>query len=197
MFAVQVMNFLKTLVMKTLREREESMVKSNPISNLNSFGDDGHQSSSLPILKDGMESGSDSSEEDTVFVVEEPSLQSPSHHIEYGSETESGSKSLPALTENIIPRGNRLLVDICPCSVISQVCSLTNGIQDCSSTTSLTKGVQANTRKSKSLRSSDSNMIKYAKKVIAPQVAGPAEKNKGTTIIGLMNSRTELAEAWR
>ncbi|KAK7268009.1 hypothetical protein RIF29_20691 [Crotalaria pallida] len=192
MYAVQVMNFLKTLVMKTLREREESIVKSNPTSNLNSFDNDGHQSSSWPIRKGDVESGSDSSEEDTVFVEEEPSLQSPGHLMEDSSETESGSNSLPTSEENIAPKANRSLVDVCPCNVVSQVCSLTNGVQDYSSTTGQTKVIQANICKSRSLCSSNYNMVKYALPVV-----GPLDKNKGTSIIELINSRTELAEAWR
>ncbi|KAL2992809.1 hypothetical protein AAZX31_10G069400 [Glycine max] len=109
MHVVQVMNFLKTLEMKTLREREGSTVKSNTVSDLNSFGDDNHQSSSQLKLKDGSENGSDFSEEDKVFVAEEPSQPSyPSHLIEYyGYETKSGSKDLHTPTKNIIPRENR------------------------------------------------------------------------------------------
>ncbi|RDX69291.1 Rho GTPase-activating protein 1, partial [Mucuna pruriens] len=194
MYAVQVMNFLKTLVMKTLREREESMIKSNPVSDLNYFGDDEYQSSSQLTLQDGSESGSDFSEEDDkVFVDEEPSPQShPSHLIEHGYETESGCKSLYTATENIITRGNRLLVNTCPCSyIVSQMCSLTNGIF-----TSLTKGDQANICKSKSLDLSYSNKVTCSKKVVELPVKVPAEKNRRTSITGLINTTTDLAEAW-
>ncbi|KAG4982346.1 hypothetical protein JHK82_027204 [Glycine max] len=112
MHVVQVMNFLKTLEMKTLREREGSTVKSNTVSDLNSFGDDNHQSSSQLKLKDGSENGSDFSEEDKVFVAEEPSQPSyPSHLIEYyGYETKSGSKDLHTPTKNIIPRENSVTI---------------------------------------------------------------------------------------
>lgn len=197
MYAVQVMNFLKTLVMKTLKEREESRGKSDPISYLNSFDDDGHQSPSQLILKDGSENGNDSSEEDRAFVTEEPSRQSPSHLVEDSYETETRSKSMSTSTENFISKGNRLLVDSCPCNVVSQVCSLTIGLQDCSLTTSLAKGDQGNICKSKSLQLSTYNTVKCPKKLIELPVTGPAEKNKGTAIIGRINSRSELAEAWR
>ncbi|KAK7345323.1 hypothetical protein VNO77_15925 [Canavalia gladiata] len=192
MHAVQVMNFLKTLVMKTLREREESMVKSNPVSDQNSFGDDGHQSSSQLIIQHVSGSGSDYNEEDKVFVSEEPCLQShPNHLTEDGHEMENESKTFPTPTENIIPRGNRLLLDNCPCNIVSQICSLTNGIF-----TSLTKGDQANIHKSKSLHLSNSNNV--SKKMVELPVEGTAEKNMRTSIIGhVMNSRTDLVEAWR
>ncbi|TKY53107.1 Rho GTPase-activating protein 1 [Spatholobus suberectus] len=193
MYAIQVMNFLKTLVMKTLREREESMVKSNPVSDLNSFGDDGHQSSSQLTPQDGSESRSDFSEEDKVFVDEEPSPQShPSHLIEHGYKTESGCKSLHTPTENIVPTGNRLLIDTCPCNIVAQMCSLTNGIF-----TSLTRGDQANICKSESLHLSNSNKVTCSKNVVEWPVEGPVDKNRRTSITGLINSTTDLAEAWR
>ncbi|KAK7244885.1 hypothetical protein RIF29_39714 [Crotalaria pallida] len=184
MYAVQVMNFLKTLVEKTLREREESMGKSDPISNLNSFEDDGHHSPSQLLLKDSSLNGNDSSEDDTSFVTEEPSQQSPRPVTEDDSETESGSKSLSASIENFISIGNRLLVDSCPCSVVSQL------------TTSLTKGNQTNICKTQSLRLSTYDKAKCPKKLIELAVTGPAE-NKGRAIIGRINSRSELTEAWR
>ncbi|CAN1252107.1 Rho GTPase-activating protein 1 [Linum perenne] len=47
MYAVQVMNFLKTLVTRTLRERQDSIVDSTPTSRLGPFDDEsGHQSPS-------------------------------------------------------------------------------------------------------------------------------------------------------
>ncbi|KAL2345242.1 hypothetical protein Fmac_006527 [Flemingia macrophylla] len=202
MYAVQVMNFLKTLVVKTLREREESIVKSNPVPNLNSFDDDGHQSNPDMLNHNGSEDGNDCSDGDegTVFVTAEPSQQSPSHLTEDGCETEeaeTGSKSLQTSTENFISSGNRLLVDSCPCNLVSQICSLAIGLQDCSLATGPTKGDQAKICRSKSLQLSAYDTEKCSRKVIELPVVGAAEKNRGTTIIGRINSRTELAEAWR
>ncbi|XP_057721016.1 rho GTPase-activating protein 5-like [Arachis stenosperma] len=203
MYAVQVMNFLKTLVVKTLRDREESMVNSNPVSNLNSFDDDGHHSTSQLILKDDSESEKDCNEEDKEFVTEEPSQQSPSHvtedscETESGSkildscETESGSKILTTSTENFISRENRLLVDTCPCNLVSQLCSMAIGLQDSNNLASAEcKEDQSNICKSKSLQLNTSKLIDLP-------AAGSTEKNLGTSIIGRINSRTELAEAWR
>ncbi|KAL9332104.1 hypothetical protein ACSQ67_001714 [Phaseolus vulgaris] len=197
MYAVQVMNFLKTLVVKTLKEREESIVKSNPGRNLNSFDDDGHHSNSEMLHKDGSESGNDCSDEDedALFVAAEPFQQSPSHLIEDGCETES--KRLPTSTENLISSGNRLLVGSCPCNLVSQICSLAIGLQDYGLTTGQTKGDQAKFCRSKSLQLSTYDIDKCSNKVIELPVAGAAEKNRGTAIIGRINSRTELAEAWR
>ncbi|KAK7396698.1 hypothetical protein VNO78_17856 [Psophocarpus tetragonolobus] len=199
MYAVQVMNFLKTLVMKTLREREESIVKSNPVPNLNSFDDDGHHSNSEMLHNDDSENGNDCSDNDegTVFVTAEPSQQSPSHLAEDVCETETESKTLPTSTENFISGGNRLLVDSCPCNLLSQICSLAIGLQDCGLTTGPTKGGEAKICRSKSLQLSTYDTEKCSRKVIELPVMGAAEKNRGTAIIGRINSRTELAEAWR
>lgn len=199
MYAVQVMNFLKTLVVKTLKEREESIVKSNPVPNLNSFDDDGHHSNSETLHQDGSENESDCSDDngDTVFVSAEPSQQSPSHLTEDGCETETDSKSFPASTENFMSSGNRLLVDSCPCNLVSQICSLAIGLQDCGLSTRQTKGDQAKICRSKSLQLSTYDADKCSRKVIELPVAGAVDKNRGTAIIGRINSRTELAEAWR
>lgn len=201
MYAVQVMNFLKTLVVKTLREREESIVKSNPVPDLNSFDDDGNHSNSEMLDKEDSENGNDCSDddEDTVFVTAEPSQQSPSHLTEDGCETETAtkSKSLPASTENYISSGNRLLVDSCPCNLVSQICSLAIGLQDCGLATGQTKGDQAKICRSKSLQLSTYDTDKCSRKVIELPVSGAAEKNCGMAIIERINSRTELAEAWR
>ncbi|KAK7337251.1 hypothetical protein VNO77_17816 [Canavalia gladiata] len=200
MYAVQVMNFLKTLVVKTLREREESIVKSNPVPNFNSFDDDGHQSNSHLLQKDGNENRNDCSREDTVFVTAEPcqqTEQSPSHLTEDDCETETESKSLPTTTENFISSGNRLLVDSCPCNVVSQICSLAIGLQDSGFSIGQTKGDQAKICRSKSLQLSTSDTDKFSRKLIELPVVGAAEKNLGTAIIGRINSRKELAEAWR
>lgn len=179
MYAVQVMNFLKTLVIKTLREREESMVETNPISNLDSFDDDWHQSPSCLDFKDGNEGGNETSEEEEkVIVTEELS--------EDGSETESGSKTLPISAENIISQGNRLLVDSCPCNVISQV-----------TLSGLMKADEANISLSKNLPLSRSNTLKYSEKVIELPLVGNAERNMVIPIFGRINSRTEWTEAWR
>lgn len=176
MYAVQVMNLLETLVIKTLREREESMRESTPVSNLNSF-DDAHHSSSQLTVNNGRENGNDRSEEEKVVFHEAPSVErpSPSSVTEAGCETESGSNNLSTSAEiNVTAAGNKLPVDCCPCNVVSRVCSLTNGLQD-SSFTGLTTS------------------LKCSRKAVEL----PVEKNQGTAMVGLINSRTQLAEAWR
>ncbi|MCI29725.1 rho GTPase-activating protein 24-like, partial [Trifolium medium] len=135
-----------------------------------SFDDDAHQSDSQVLFKDDSEYGNDCSDEDNFFVTAEPSQQSPTYLFKDDCETES--KTLPTSTENFISSGNRLLVDSCPCSVVSQICSL--AIAD-----------QTKICNSKSLQLNTSD------------TAGPVEKNRGIALIGRINSRSEWAEAWR
>ncbi|XP_022888541.1 rho GTPase-activating protein 1-like [Olea europaea var. sylvestris] len=50
MYAVQVMNFLRTLIIKTLREREDCMVQTDPASKLKPSDGDDSDGTSKPII---------------------------------------------------------------------------------------------------------------------------------------------------
>ncbi|KAJ7976139.1 Rho GTPase-activating protein [Quillaja saponaria] len=189
MYAVQVMNFLKTLVVKLLREREDSMVESTQVSNLEPFRDDEDRSSSQLIVEEGDNEAYNESDEEKAYDAEKPAgLESATYPSEDGCETESGSPSFLTSIENIIPGGQRLLVDKCPCDVASQVCSLTNRIQEGSF-----KGEQIDICKRKTSRSSCSNVRKDSKMVNEL----PTILTRGPAMVSHINSRTELFEAWR
>lgn len=200
MYAVQVMNFLKTLIEKTLREREDSVVETCPVSRVKPSSDeDGHQSSSQPYVQENKEDANKGNEEEKVFVLDEPALESPRNSSPDETTTGSGSQSFLSSIENIILGGNRSLVDKCPCEVASQVSSLTNGVQD-SGLTDEDGEAQTNTSKSKTGQSSSSNMKKGCKKTSEKLIVHSlraAEKTRKTRVLGRMNSRKELVEAWR
>lgn len=181
MYAVQVMNFLKTLIVKTLRDREESIAESTHASCLEPSNEDGHQSSSRLCVEEANEE--DKGDEERVFVAEGLALDSASHP----TITDPVAENLPTITEMVTPGGNQSLVDNCPCEVVSQV-------------TGPSGRVRRNASKSKTGQSSFSSFKKGSKKVnegLTSLVAGPAEKAKGPGIVGRINSRTELFEAWR
>ncbi|KAH7512179.1 hypothetical protein FEM48_Zijuj12G0063000 [Ziziphus jujuba var. spinosa] len=193
MYAVQVMNFLKTLITKTLREREDSVVETSPMSRVEPFDEDGNQNCSQPYLQEDKEEANKGNEGEKVFTIEEPASESSSYSSQDETTTGNGPHSFLSSIENIIPGGNLLLVDNCPCEVASQVCSLTDGLQD---------GGEAETNACKNTtgRSTGSNLKKGCKKVneqLMVQSIRPAEKNKKTGIIRRLNSRKELVEAWR
>ncbi|PON40490.1 Rho GTPase-activating protein [Trema orientale] len=197
MYAVQVMNFLKTLIVKTLRDREDSVVETSSEARLEP-DDDGHQSASHQCLEDAKEETEAENEGAKVFVPEEPALDSPCQSTQDESTTTGdGSQTFLSSIENIIPGRNRSLVDSCPCEVVSQVSSLPNGLQDGS--TGHSGDAPKNTHKSKTGQSSTSSLKKGSKKLneqIIVQSARSTEKSKKAGILGRINSRKELVEAW-
>ena len=198
MYAVQVMNFLKTLIVKTLKEREESMVESGPVSRPEPSDEDGHQSSSQPFLEEAKED--DKSDEEKIFIAGE-------HLIRDDSKTECTTQNFLTSIENVTPGGNQSLVDNCPCEVVSQVNSLATRVQEgVDALTGASGVVQTNISKRRTCvskragQSSISNFKKGSKNInegLISRAAGPAEKIKGPGIVGRINSRTELVEAWR
>ncbi|KAF5473874.1 hypothetical protein F2P56_005828 [Juglans regia] len=198
MYAVQVMNFLKTLIVTTLREREESVVESTPNSHLEPSDEDGYQSSSELCIQGPKEE--ENSVEEKSFAAEDPALESPGHSIQGDTTIERGARNFLHSSEIVTPGGNQSLVDNCPCEVVSQVnSSFVSGLEEGGSTKP-SGGVPKNISKSKTGQSSISSIKKGSKKVnecVMSRAPRPAEKTKGQGIVGRINSRTELFEAWR
>ncbi|XP_022746285.1 rho GTPase-activating protein 5-like [Durio zibethinus] len=190
MYAVQIMNFLKTLIIRTLKEREDSMVDSAPVSRLEPSDKNGQQSSSQ-LHKDVNEEVKNQSEGEQVFIAQEPAMESPTHSAEENLTIESSSQSFLTSIENICA-GSRSLADNCPCTVVSQVNSLANELKE--------GGLRSTSGKSRTGQSNSSSVKKGSKKAndwSMDLAAGPVEKSKGTRIVGRINSREELFEAWR
>ncbi|KAK0585010.1 hypothetical protein LWI29_022142 [Acer saccharum] len=194
MYAVQVMNLLKTLIIKTLKDREDTMIESVPVSRLEPSDENGHQSSSQPHPLENEDEADMGNGEEKVFVAEEPAVESPPHPTHDNSPTESGSQNFLTSIENIIYVGNRSLVDNCPCEVTCQVNSFTtDGLQE-SGLSDSSGGTQTSIQKSGS-----SNFKNGSKKLNERTIwaGGPVEKSKGAGIVSRINPRTELFEAWR
>lgn len=195
MYAVQVMNFLKNLIVRTLKEREESVVESTPVSHLEPSDEDGHQSSSQTCLEEAEEE--DKGDEEKFFVAEEPATESPSKTVQSDSTTKRGAENFPPSSQIVNPGRNHSLVVNCPCEAAYQVNSLVTGLED-GGLTGPSGGVPTNISRSKTRLSSLSSFKKGSKKIgLMSRAGGPAEKTKGPGIVGRINSRTELAEAWR
>ncbi|KAF8396377.1 hypothetical protein HHK36_017994 [Tetracentron sinense] len=216
MYAVQVMNFLKTLIVRTLREREDS-VEPPPVSHLEPSDENGHRSPSPPYLET---TAQENDEMEHFFLAEESLLESPPHLIQDNSMTDSGDHSFQTSVEKLIPDGNSSLVDDCTSEVPTQVDTLTevptqvdtltevptlvdtltNGLEEAGFVNGLKADVQANTHKSKTGQSSNLNLIKELRKVNEQSVdwvAQPIEKSRGISIVSRTNSRAERVEAWR
>ncbi|KAJ4724853.1 Rho GTPase-activating protein [Melia azedarach] len=76
MYAVQVMNFLKTLILRTLRERQDSVIEEIRAPRLEPFDENGHQSSSQSCVED---TENDNEEIERVFFAEEPVMEGSAH----------------------------------------------------------------------------------------------------------------------
>ncbi|KAK8705202.1 hypothetical protein V6N13_048808 [Hibiscus sabdariffa] len=93
MHAVQVMNFLKSLVIRTLKEREVSVVKSTPVSPLEPFDNKGRKSSAQ-LHEDVNNNVKNESEAEKAFVAREPVIQSPTLYAQENlMATRNNSKS--------------------------------------------------------------------------------------------------------
>lgn len=209
MYAVQVMNFLKTLIIRTLREREDSIVEVASTSHLEPSDENGHHGSSQSLAEEGCERN----EDEKVFLAEEPTLESPTHPTLDGSAAESGAHSFLTSIENIIPGGNGPVVESCPCDPPPQVNTSTDEVEWAPSS-GQNGGAQPNTVKSRTGQSSNSNLKKGYRKIseqsparaagpiaraASPiaRAASPIMKSRGTSIVSRINSRAERVEAWR
>ncbi|CAL5350662.1 unnamed protein product [Camellia sinensis] len=187
MHAVQVMNFLKTLIIKTIREREDFILEEPPPSHVEPSDENGHQGSSQPLF----EEADAVNEDEQVLVATEPFSESPSQHqIDHDLKTENEAHGFLNSIENIIPGGKGHSVENCPNQVLEDGgCSSTNG------------EAKRNTQKKKTGQSSYSNVKKGPKRAInersVGQVARQVEKSRGASIVSRLNSRTERVEAWR
>ncbi|PIN03164.1 hypothetical protein CDL12_24318 [Handroanthus impetiginosus] len=170
MFAVQVMNFLKTLVVKTLREREDSMVETEPTMQLEPSDENGPNSILKPINPEACE------------ATDEEELQSDESEPKTDDETYAFLSSIEKIL--LDEKGNaadNCIADILNASVGSE-------------------RTESRTWRAKSGQSSNTNNDKKESKKHIQTVIHDnesAEKNKEKSIISLLNSETGRAEAWR
>ncbi|XP_042513787.1 rho GTPase-activating protein 5-like [Macadamia integrifolia] len=183
MYAVQVMNLLKTLIIKTLKERGDSVVETDSDSHLEPSDENGHQSPSQLCL-----GGPNSLKEDTqnIFSDDEPDFATPPDSPEEDSRTNGGVCSLQTTVDKFTPDRNGSSVD-CNCEVPGQL-EWTNK-QETGEFNDLKAGLQAITCKKVTVDSSASSFRKGSIRL--------NEKSKGMSIISHINSMTERIEAWR
>ncbi|XP_022945867.1 rho GTPase-activating protein 5-like [Cucurbita moschata] len=186
MYAVKVMNFLKTLIEKTLKDREDSVVESAPVLRMNPSDEDGHESASRLYQDEQNEVGNEEAEAEQVFVAEEPAPESPSVD---SCTAKTGSQNLLTSIENV-----------CPCEIVSEMNSLVNKEPE----TVLANQVRIpqSCRRSSLDRSGSMNLKKGSRKandqpVKVHTTGAGAQRGKKGGVVGRLNSRTELAEAWR
>lgn len=192
MYAVQVMNFLKTLILRTLKDREESVVEAGPAPELEPFDENGHHSASQTIVQKSNEI-----EEDILISKERPSNDA-ANSTPGEIEVENESHGLPSTIENFLQeRKEHVFVDC-----LSEISNLPDSTKDQHGTgnVNIASGrAQPKIRRTKSVHSSSSS-LKGSKKMIEwpiVHIAGNLEKGKGVRIIDSLNTTTERVEAWR
>nr|GFB42662.1 Rho GTPase-activating protein 5-like [Tanacetum cinerariifolium] len=100
MYAVQVMNFLKTLIVKTLREREDVIIEAVPASRFDHFDENNGPHHSL---QGTIDETNEVEEEDQEFSVNEPAFENHENtsQDELTSESQSQSQVQNTLFEEV------------------------------------------------------------------------------------------------
>lgn len=192
MYAVQVMNFLKMLILRTLREREDSVVEHTPSSRLEPFDENGHQSATRSCLEDA---DRDNEEIEQAFITEEPVME---------GSTDTGRKNEITVEEDCDPIAavEKLTVDSDHSrEAPSQVDTFISETDAHGVICLKASGAHANATMCMIGQSSDSNLKRGPRRLDKQQSVlqktGTVEKAKGISNLSCINSRTERIEAWR
>ncbi|XWS73895.1 hypothetical protein CRYUN_Cryun02cG0168500 [Craigia yunnanensis] len=191
MYAVQVMNFLKSLILRTLREREDSVVEPTLASRLEPFDDNGDQSPLLSCIQD---TEKDNEEKELAFIAEEPLRESFRNYSQNNEITDGEDHSL-------IPSVHKLISDEehsdeTP-ALVETIISETDAIV----ANHLKPGTLINAGKNNFGQLSSSSLKKGPNKISGQQsilqITNPVEKTKGISNLSCIDSRIERIEVWR
>jgi len=226
MYAVQVMNFLKTLIMRTLRDRQEAALDPRPDSSCRDFHDENDHDNAPLGLSANHEQQHNIDEDENACGSVESLLDGYSHSNEDGSVNDIeesfltfGEKDIP--DEDGLPTDGRVNV-FSPGDSLSNKLKKTREIEgfNVSDVFGIKKGagmynsendnegastsegdsVVINEVKSDSFWRNNADTAKGAGKQCTQcmvQVMQPTEKSKGRSVINQINQQVERAEAWR
>jgi hypothetical protein len=183
MYAVQVMNFLKMLIEKTLKDREESNLEDGSLPQKDPSDENGHHNPCLPV-----DSHPEEGSRRPSFFSEEPLLNSPRH-----SPEDKPRKTNPAGGDSV-PSGHTgdVLTDTEGSSSWSQPLPAASAAADASCTTTV------NSLQGKGSRSMNSRRTRKGKGQSGTPTVAPADKkSRGASIVSRLNSTVERIEAWR
>ncbi|KAL0338651.1 UNVERIFIED_CONTAM: Rho GTPase-activating protein 1 [Sesamum angustifolium] len=198
MYAVQVMNFLKTLIVKTLREREDSALESGPVLQLEPSNEDGHRS----LVRSLYLEADEVSEDEQVKIVKEPKPNATINSTSSQAEPKTDNKTHGFLSsiKNILPDGKEQTADNGSADIPNSHGTTKDGLE----ARNITVGngrTRSRIRRTKSDQPSNSNSVKKGSKKHTPRPVfhanETADKNKEISIISRVNSHTERTEAWR
>lgn len=176
MYAVQVMNFLRTLIEKTLKDREDSLVEPDSVSNLDRPDEYGHQSP--PQFSLGNSNQSNELTEQ-VFTVDEPDSASVSESNRVDNITDDEYLSYTTSSEE---------------SDDSASCETPVHVNTKVRKARVTKSSNLEEDTQRIGQSSDSNQTKDVLKI---DLEPTAIQSLGISNLSRINSMTERIEAWR
>ncbi|KAF2909568.1 hypothetical protein DAI22_11g035700 [Oryza sativa Japonica Group] len=184
MYAVQVMNFLKMLIQKTLKGRQESNLEDTSLPHKDPSDESGHHKPCLTL-----ESLLEEESRRPSFVEEEPILNSPAHGTGYNPI-------------EVNPVQGKTAASI---AQTSEVQTIIEGSSSCSrpsltdppATADPVCAEAANSLQRKGSRSLNSRRTRKGKGQSGTSATSSAEKSKGTSIVSRINSKIERIEAWR
>ncbi|KAK4432573.1 Rho GTPase-activating protein 1 [Sesamum alatum] len=181
MYAVQVMNFLKTLIVRTLREREECLVEAGPtLLQPEPSDEDGAHSISKPVNLEADEAY----EGKEVTVANEPQAE---------SRTANEPQRFLSSIENILPANS-------PADVPNSLGTTKDRVEG-GNTANRVGRTQSRSQRTKTSQTSNANDAKNGSRKRAPspvvRVNKSAEKTKEPDVISRVNSYTERVEVWR
>ncbi|KAJ8568478.1 hypothetical protein K7X08_028011 [Anisodus acutangulus] len=174
MYAVQVMNFLRTLIEKTLTEREDSRVEPNSVSNLDRPDENGRQSPPQFSLETSNESNELTEQ---TYTVDEPDSARVSESNQVDNITDDEYLSYTTSSEES---------DACE--------TLVHVINIKAREAFVTKTSNPEEDTQRMGQSSDSNQTKDVLKIDLESIDS---KSKGISNLSRINSMTERTEAWR
>ncbi|XP_072961815.1 rho GTPase-activating protein 1-like isoform X2 [Typha angustifolia] len=188
MYAVQVMNFLKMLIMKALKERQEPNLEDSGITPIDPSDDNGHQNPQIPL-----EACSEEAPEN-VFVHEEPN--STTYLPEENSPTTESADTCHPPHENVIPEGAETRCRNEPSS--ENLPSMGGSTSGPETAATGSKSIQLDYQWNKTgWCSGQKRGTRKVKGQTTVRAALPAEKSKGTSIVSRINTNLEHIESWR
>jgi len=178
MYAVQVMNFLKMLIQRTLKDREESSLEDVLLPQKDPSDENGHQKPSM-TLDSLVEEGS----RRPSFVKDEPLLNSPAHcNEDKPNEINAAEGASTAFTVETSTESSA--------SCSQPALAAHAATADASITTT-------NSLQGKESQNLNCRRTRKGKGQSAMRATPPAEKSRGVSIVSRINSKVERIEAWR
>ncbi|KAG4129660.1 hypothetical protein ERO13_D09G095600v2 [Gossypium hirsutum] len=192
MYAVQVMNFLKTLILRTLREREDSVIEPTPAFHLEPFDENGDKTASLSCIQD---TEKDNEEKELVFLAEEPlneSFRNYSQNNEMpNTEDHSPMPTIEKQTTDAADHSDDTSAEV-ETSITETDAIVANHLKPGAP---VNAGMHNNVGQSSNSSLKESNKLRGLQSIL--QITNSVEKTKVISNLSRVDSRIERIEAWR